>query len=141
MAKKQQRKLSVGEKIRMIQRGKKLDAATGMLYTNAKQRRGRWRAIVLWSLFVSDEQTFLVRPHLFETKKSPRTAAQWHAWFEIHYGRVLPDILAGMNIRTEKFWRIYRVIGWTPGKRFNDYSQPNRSSLPKRRNKTKPQRR
>jgi len=115
----------------------KRDLSTGQLYRVAANLRKKNDKIVLWGLFVSDEGTFMVRPHIFEADK-PKTGAGWDAWFSEHYGKILRDnILPGMEKRTGKQWRLYRVIGWTAG----DNTKLNNTAARKTRNKTKPKRR
>ena len=131
------RKESIASQIARIHRlAPKLDAKTGMLYSRRDQLTKHYKKVTLFGLFVSDENTFLIRPHLFETKrtKNGRNAMQWRAWFRTHYGKILREsILPGMGIRTNKFWRLYRLIGWAP----NDYSGFANSGARKQRYKTK----
>lgn len=105
---------------------------TGQLYNHGNEQRGRMAIITLWSMFVSDEGTFLLRPHVFRTKE-PRTAEQWEEYLAENYGTILRDrILPGMQDRTGgKAWRNYRVLGWTK----NDTSQLKNRAARTRRNK------
>jgi hypothetical protein len=115
-----------------------LDLATGMLFNARSQLAVKRKKITLIGLFVSDENTFLIRPHVFETKKEGRNAVQWDAWLADNYGKILRDnILPGMEIRTDKQWRLYRVIGWLPG----DNTGLVRAKVDRKRNKTKRKRR
>lgn len=129
------RKETIGAQIRRIQSiAKHRDEATGMLYNTRRQLQTKRKQITLIGLFVSDENTFLIRPHLFESKTA-RNAQQWEAWLAGHYGEILPNILDGMENRTEKQWRLYRIIGWLP----DDSSRLVRTATRKKRNKTKSQ--
>jgi hypothetical protein len=107
-------------------------SAYGQLHSNPNETKGAWGAVILWTLFVSDEGTHLLLPHRFK-KSSVLTARQWRDWFtskvplderekvskdnprvemleHIHHRFVLP----GINIRTNKFWQVEAIIGWIP---------------------------
>lgn len=142
------RKESIGAQIKRIRSIAKFrDEATGMLYNNKRQLATKRKRITLIGLFVSDEDTFLIRPHLFESKKEPRNAREWEAWLAQHYRAkalpgekrepILTNILDGMENRTGKQWRLYRIIGWLP----DDSTRLVRAKTRSTRNKTKPQRR
>ena len=131
------RRETIGAQIRRIQRiAKNRDAATGMLYNTRRQLSTKRKRITLIGLFVSDENTFLIRPHLFESKTA-RNAKEWEAWLADKYGEILPNILEGMENRTGKQWRLDRIIGWLP----DDSTRLVRTETRSQRNKTKPQRR
>lgn len=132
------RRDTIGAQLDRIKRlGRKHDPATGMLYTKKSDLKGAWNEITLFTLFVSDENTFLIRPHVF-AKREPKTAPQWHEWFREHYGTICREgILPGMANRTGKFWRVYRVIGWVPGAHSRSTNPPPRG----KGNKTKRSRR
>jgi hypothetical protein len=134
------RKESVGQQIRRILRASgKLDTRTGMLYQKREQLTRHYHAVTMFALFVSDEETFLLRPHVFESIKTKRNALAWRAWFKKNYGKILREnILPGMGNRTDKQWRLYRIIGWVPGAK-NDRHGSSNSSARKPRNKTKRQ--
>jgi hypothetical protein len=127
----------------------KRDMVTGQLYSKASDRTRRSRKVTMYGLFVSDHGTFLLRGHLFETKRTPRTAMQWYEWFREHYSHgpqgetdragILQDsILPGINARTGKIWRLYRIIGWVRGDKSKQTYDP---PVSRRRNKKKSQRR
>lgn len=123
------------DRIRSAHTNRDLD--TGMLYNKRTELRRKMKKITLWGLFVSDENTFLVRPHIFESKDG-RDAQEWNAWMQREYGTILREnILDGMENRTGKQWRLYRVIGWSA----DDNSRVIRAKTRKKRNKTKPKRR
>lgn len=111
------RKETIKEQIDRIKRAHpKRDLATGMMYNRKPELLVKRRKITLVGLFVSDKRTFLLRPHLFETKKKGKNAVQWEAWLAEHYGGILRDsILPNMEKRTNKNWRLYRIIGWIAG--------------------------
>ena len=130
------RKETIGAQIKRIQRiAKNRDNATGMLYNTRRQLSTKRKRITLIGVFVSDENTFLIRPHLFESKTA-RNATEWEAWLADKYGEILPNILEGMENRTGKQWRLYRIIGWLP----DDSTRLVRSKTRAQRNKTKPPR-
>lgn len=88
---------------------------TGQLFARRSATKGSFNKITLWALFVSDEDTFLLRPHLFESKHE-RTPRGWEGWLAEHYGEILSrDILEGINLRTNKQWKLYRIVGWVAG--------------------------
>lgn len=115
----------------------KRDLSTGQLYDGRLNRTKRHQKIVLYGLFVSDAGTFLIRPHIFESKKDARNAVEWNDWLSEKYGEILPNILSGMEDRTGKQWRLYRIIGWIAG----DNTRLINSQTRTKRNKTKSKRR
>ena len=129
------RKETIGQQIARIRATKKeRDLLTGMLFNRRPELAVKRKKITVIGLFVSDENTFLIRPHVFETEKKGRNAAQWEAWLAEHYGKILRDnILPGMEIRTNKQWRLYRIIGWIGG----DSTGLVRPKIHQSRNKTK----
>ena len=141
------RKEMIGAQIKRIQRiAKKRDNASGMLYNTKRQLSTKRKKITLIGIFVSDEDTFLIRPHLFESKTA-RNAREWGDWLQEHYTAksipgdnrvpILANILDGMENRTGKQWRLYRIIGWLP----DDSIRIIRAKTRTERNKTKSQRR
>jgi hypothetical protein len=71
-----------------------------------------WKRVTLFTLFVSGENTHLIRPHAF-TKNRPMNAWQWAHWFSTNLREVYENgILPGIGIRTGKQWVVQRVIGW-----------------------------
>lgn len=141
------RKETIRQQIQRIRMAyKKRDISTGQLYNTEAQRKRSYKKITLIGMFVSDENTFLIRPHVFE-KNDAMSPRQWEAWFSRHYNAepeqenghpgVLFQILDGMENRTGKQWRLYRIIGWVAG----DNTGLVRSRARKARNKTEPSRR
>lgn len=111
---------------------------TGQMYKSANSQRGKFKTITMYGLFASDEGTFLIRPHVFNTKKDARTAAEWESYLAEHYGTILREnILPGMESRTGKQWRLYRIIGWVR----NDNTRLADTEARVPRNKKKRQRR
>lgn len=128
---------TIGKQIKRILRLRpNRDAATGMLFKQRRELTVKRKKVTLAGLFVSDENTFLVRPHLFESKTA-RNATEWEQWFSENYGEILPNILEGMENRTGKQWRLYRIIGWLP----DDSTRLIRAKTRTQRNKTKQKRR
>ena len=111
----------------------------GQLYAVATDTKRRYKQVTLYTLFISEENTHLLRPHIFK-KEDAMTPAQWHDWFsdkleEIHKTAVLP----GIAIRTNKSWAVERILGWsgnakhesdTPATR----SKGNQTKRPRRKN-------
>jgi len=123
-----------------------VDVRTGKLGARAPASK-LYKKITLFALFVSDEETFLIRPHIF-TSNDGRNAVDWFAWFKKNYTTertkddrpgILQNILDGISRRSggEKHWRISRIIGWAP----NDRSRIIHSEKPAKRNKAKHSRR
>ncbi len=127
------RRETIGQQIKRITRVKRhRDLDTGMLYNKRSELITKRKKITLIGLFVSDEKTFLVRPHLFSST-TLRNARQWEAWLRDNYGTILPNILEGMSNHTDKSWRLYRIIGWMP----DDTTRLIHARSHKKRNKTK----
>lgn len=127
-----------------------VDTRTGRLkHAGAKREPASklYKKVTLFALFVSDEETFLIRPHIFNSNDG-RTEADWFAWFRENYTSkrpsdgepgILQNILDGISRRSggEKHWRVSRIIGWAP----NDRSSIIRSEKSKTRNQAKRKRR
>lgn len=84
----------------------------GQMYRTKSELKGARRKVTLHTIFVSNENTHMLRPHTFESKKL-RTSKQWAAWFaleltDIHHKAVLP----GLALRTGKQWAVAKIIGW-----------------------------
>lgn len=100
----------------------------GQLYRTQVNARRMFRKVTLYTLFVSEDSSYLIRDHLFESKKQKRSPQQWSEWFgrnltEIHQKGVLP----GMSLRTGgKAWSVLKIIGWVGDARTS-------STIPKRR--------
>ena len=100
----------------------KRNDVTGQLYRLDSEKRTRTKTITLYALFASDHGTFLLRPHVFKTIKKARTPSEWASFLQRNYTTeprdddnrppILANILAGLDERTQKQWRIYRIIGW-----------------------------
>lgn len=110
------RKESIGAQIKRILKSRKnFDTVTGHLFNRRAELSVKRKKITLIGLFVSDEKTFLLRPHVFESSDG-RNAAQWDAYLSDVYGEVLRDrILPGMENRTGKQWRLSSIVGILPG--------------------------
>lgn len=105
--------MKLAEKIQRLQRAAPKVSPFGQLYAVKADTTGKFKRITLHTLFRSDENTHLLRPHVF-TKKSAMTPQQWHAWFaehltDIHKNAVLP----GLAVRTSKSWAVEKILGWT----------------------------
>ena len=128
------RRESIGKQIDRISRLKlHQEESTGFFYNSKSELATKRHKYTVVGLFVSDENTFLVRPHVFE-RKEKMTYKQFDAWLAEHYGKILRDnILPGMEVRTDKQWRLYRIIGVFP----NDSTGLVRTKTRGRRNKAK----
>lgn len=71
-----------------------------------------WKRVTLFTLFVSTDNTHMIRPHAFK-KHVAMTAREWANWFSNNLREVYVNgILPGIGIRTGKQWVVQRVIGW-----------------------------
>lgn len=89
----------------------------GQLYSNKKQTRGRITHVVLYTIFVSENGNFLLRPHVF-SKKRPLSGAEWAAWFKSNLHAIQKStILPAIERRTggQEFWSVWRIVGWVAG--------------------------
>jgi len=110
---------------------------TGQMYKSINETRRKSKLITLYGLFASDEGTFLIRPHIFRSANT-RNARDWSDYLSEKYGTILrQNILPGMEDRTGKQWRLYRIIGWVRDDNTRLTNTPTRV----RRNKTKRARR
>lgn len=106
----------------------------GQLYAVASETRRKYRRVTLHTLFISEENTHLLRPHVFR-KESALTPAQWSDWFGANLTRIHKDfVLPGIAIRTSKSWAVERIIGWSGG---NVEYKSNPSAIRGKRNKAK----
>ncbi len=127
------RRETIGAQIKRIMRVRPhRDPDTGMLYKSRRELSVQRKKVTLIGLFVSDENTFLIRPHLFSANGT-RDAAGWDQWWRDNYGTILPNILEGMSNHTDKHWRLYRIIGWMP----DDNTRLIHAHTSKKRNKAK----
>ena len=139
---------TIGKMLERIHKAKPhRNDATGQLYRTITETKTKRKTITLYTLFVSDHNTFLLRPHVFHSSqdvaKSPR---EWNAWLRKHYTTepyendsrppILKNILDGLDVRTEKQWRVYKIIGWIN----NDNTQLANPAPRKARHKTKSKR-
>lgn len=84
----------------------------GQLYRHQRETTRQYSRVTLWTLFVSHENTHLLRDHIFK-KAEPRSPQKWAEWFsanlsDIHRNAILP----GIAVRTNKQWAVQRIIGW-----------------------------
>lgn len=109
---------TVGERIANIRRlSPKGPNRYGQLYRVAKSANRRFAKVTLYALFVSDdgigEDSYLVRDHLFESKKEKRSPREWSEWFAKNLAEVhRTGVLVGMSVRTGKTWSVQKIIGW-----------------------------
>jgi hypothetical protein len=122
----------------------------GQIY-RAAPRTPRTQA-TLYTYLVSDEGTHMIHETIFN-KKEAQPPAWWRDWILTkalrgtghpsegtsaeRKGIMRGSVLPGINVRTQKFWRIERVLGWW----LHDLHQPTPSPVAAGRHKTKSQRR
>jgi len=87
----------------------------GQLYrTDDDLQRSYFRA-TFWTIFRSDQNTYLVRSHVFYNIAKPvkRTPLEWHAWFSKNLDKIQREtVLTGLNNRTGRKYFIYKKLGW-----------------------------
>ena len=109
----------IASKLRQIRRTFKRRHSSGMLYNNANELKYFYKRVTMFCVFVSDDETWLLRPHIFEAKKITRSPEDWAAWFAEHHTKIIEDsILDAISNRTGgKHWSLYRIIGFVPDAR------------------------
>lgn len=132
----------IREKLELIQRATPNRSAYGQLYKNKSELVGSWGRVTLWCVFVSSDDTHLVRNHLFDTLPKHRDAEQWHQWFTLHLSKIHRDsVLRGLRIRTGRDWSVHRILGWvadqSSGARKRASRKPKSAALSRGRNKAK----
>lgn len=143
--------MKLSEKLDRIKAATPHVSQYGQLYKHKADLRRKWSRVTLYTLFVSDEATHLLRNHVFQSTR-PKSARDWDAWFRTLVnpddGHVHGDstdnmtrlsfiqsrsVLPGLALRTSKSWAVQRIIGWVGGAK----SQSHNSRMVKRRNKSK----
>jgi hypothetical protein len=103
------------------------------MYHAAAELKKSYKRVTLYTLFVSTENTHLLRNHLFEAKRA-RSGKQWAEWFREHLREVHENgVLPGIALRTGKTWAVAQIIGWIG----NAKHTIDNTKVVKRRNKTK----
>lgn len=109
----------------------------GQLYARKSDLSRRYKRVVMHTLFRSEENTHLLRPHLFK-KDEGKTPAEWADWFSRNLTEVhIHGVLIGIGLRTGKHWTVQRILGWVGDVKYSTRHSP----APKRRHKTKRSRR
>lgn len=108
----------------------------GQIYSGKLEPKRRFKRVTLYTLFVSDEGTHLLRPHVFQSERV-RTSQGWAQWFTDHLTDIhIKAVLPGIGIRTSKSWAVKQILGWAA---YAKHGTRN-SRVVKQRNKAKPQR-
>ena len=104
---------TVGDKLRSVRNLAPLGPSPlGQIYSAKADLKRSYERITFWTLFRSDENTHLVRPHVF-VKKKPYTPAQWYAWLGNNLDKIQREnVLPGINRRTGKTYFVERKLGW-----------------------------
>lgn len=139
--------MKVRDRITRLQRTAPNVSKFGQLYRLKRDTRSRYRRVTLHTWFVSEENTNLIRPHVFQSDDA-RNGAEWSRWFGqlvnetngrqdeprtiqrltyIHKTAVLP----GIALRTGKAWAVKRIIGWIGHAKY----RARNSRVARRRNK------
>jgi hypothetical protein len=78
----------------------KRDLRTGLMYARRDELALHSKSIKLYGVFASDQGTFMLRAHIFESEQA-RTHEQWADWLAEHYSKILRDsIIPGMINKT-----------------------------------------
>ena len=106
--------MKVGDRLKQIRKlAPKGPSEFGQIYSAKTDLTRAYSRITFWTIFKSDEHTHLVRPHVFVSKKAPRTPAQWHAWLAANLDDIQRNsVLPGLNDRTGKRYFIFKKLGW-----------------------------
>lgn len=125
--------LKLREKIERLRRAAPNASAYGQLYKEKSETSKGYKRVTLYTLFQSEEQTHLIKNHVFDAKEY-RTPKMWAAWFSenlssVHRNAVLP----GIAVRTGKSWAVLKILGWVG---HAEYSSKN-SQVAGKRNKAK----
>ncbi len=85
---------------------------TGQMYAIESDLQRKYDRITVWTIFRSDENTHLVRPHVFDKKKA-LSPIEWHAWLSANLDKIQRmNVLPGINKRTGKTYFVYKRLGW-----------------------------
>jgi len=128
--------MKLKDKLRLIQRAAPKRSKYGQLHSKPAETKGRWKKVVLITLFVAEDRRFLLRNHHF-VKAEPKTAAGWHDWFSRNLKIIQGTILEGLEKRTSKQWSVKQIIGWIAHVKYESL----RPAVVEGRNKTNKQRR
>lgn len=103
----------ISESLARIKRVVPYRSRYGQLYKRAEEKSKKFRKVILYSIFVSHKNDYLLRPHEFASNHF-RGAKQWHDFFERNLTDIYNNaILPGIALRTGKHWSVYRIIGWS----------------------------
>ena len=107
---------------------------TGQMYSDKVQLERRYRRVVLYTLFLSDENTHMIRPHVFD-KKRHMSGQEWASWFSEHLTKIhVGTILPALSARTGgKAWSVQQIMGWVGNAKYATRPTAKRA----KRNKTK----
>lgn len=106
--------MKVSEKLDNLRRITPLGPSEfGQLYSAAADLTRSYKRISVWTIFRSDKNTHLIRPHVFESKKKARTPLEWNAWLARNLDEIQrKDVLGGLKRRTGRTYFIYKRLGW-----------------------------
>lgn len=124
--------MKLRDEVKQLQRATPKASVYGQLYSSKEELKGAWGSVLLWTLFYSDEGTYMVLHHRFK-KSRILTAREWFKWFTSKVPKderypVSKDnplvemlehiqhrfVLSGIGQRTSKHWQVAEIIGWVP---------------------------
>ncbi len=106
--------VTVGDKLRDLRALVPLGPSPlGQLYSAPGDLTRKYQSVTLWTIFRSDQNTHLIRPHKFISRKKARTSQQWRDWFAANIDDIQRKyVLSGLNDRTGRTYFIYKKLGW-----------------------------
>jgi hypothetical protein len=128
--------MKLRERLELLRRLAPKRSRYGQLYRDRVETEGKPKRITMYTLLESDEGTHMVHEAVFN-KQEGKTAKEWAAWFSRNfYNCYRNGVLPGVALRTEKTWRVKRVLGW----RGHDKHRVAHPKVPRGRHQTKRQR-
>lgn len=106
--------MKISTKLVQLQRIAPKASRYGQLYRDSVDTTKAYKRVTLYTLFVSDDNEHMLRPHIFK-KQEAMTPAQWYAWFQKHLEKIHREaILPALSVRTDlsKPWAVQSIIGW-----------------------------
>ena len=85
----------------------------GQIYADDADLQRSYTRITVWTVFRSDANTHLVRPHVFDKKNKALSPLEWHAWLARNLDKIQRvNVIPGLNKRTGRVYFVYKRLGW-----------------------------
>ncbi len=125
--------MKLKDRLAKLQKASPNCSKNGQLYKEVSETKYAYSRVKLFTLFRSEENTLMLRPHVF-IKKKPMLPAEWSAWFGEHLKEIQRlAVLPGLGVRTSKSWGVQRVIGWVGDAKYKSRN----TAMDSRRDKAK----